>query len=65
MVLRSWLAFTIGRDTEPTAIRDLGSNFYLTEDHAKAGTLRATACLPQVRASFSISVWNATVGSAC
>ena len=36
-------------DPEPTSIRDLGSNFYLTEAHAAAGTRRTEACLPQLK----------------
>ena len=34
---------------QPTAMRDLGSNFYLTEEHAAAGTPRREACLPQLK----------------
>lgn len=36
-------------DPEPTVIRDLGSNFYLSEKHAHEGTLRAEAALPQLK----------------
>ena len=36
-------------DPEPTRMRDLGSNFYLTEAHAAAGTPRAEAGLPQLK----------------
>ena len=36
-------------DPEPTRIADLGTNFYLTEAHAAAGTRRSAAALPQLK----------------
>lgn len=36
-------------DQNATEIRDLGSNFYLTEQHVAEGTLRTDACLPQLK----------------
>jgi tRNA A37 threonylcarbamoyladenosine dehydratase len=36
-------------DPERTAIRDLGTNFYLTEEHAAVGAVRSEACLEQLK----------------
>ena len=36
-------------DPERAVMRDLGTNFYLTEQHARDGTLRREACLPQLK----------------
>ena len=36
-------------DTAVPEMRDLGSNFYLSEQHVRAGTPRAEACLPQLK----------------
>ena len=37
------------RDPAAAAMRDMGSNFYLSEAHVQAGATRADACLPQLK----------------